>query len=517
MASDKDSTEVYRHPASEPGYWLHPTKGIHQLAAGEEHGEFYKEHPEVFGIEWAIVFSDGWVLVRRLEQEGKWLLHFERFPRVRGILHLWAKDIIAADPEERRIGLMIFAPPDEVELPGSMGELAAVWCTAEQIREALADTPVEEQAGSEPGISDAMRLYFAYGSNMCPEQMAQRCPGAEALGLVTLAGHRFIINERGVATLRPDPQAETPGMLWRISKDDVDTLDACEAHRKYVYDKCYRSLRMLDGHSVGALLYIDHRHQTVGWCRSKYMARIVHAAEQHGLPERHVNMLRAWPLRKDLKNFNLFLNLIQAGVDGTPRIRQHRAEIVKRLELQRDALILETTGWLAPHPEPGEFELALKGAILERAHEFAETLHDAHRQRLAARFGDLSRLRAQVEDLLRDNRYLEVIRCADMAGEIAAHGIIVTAEEDRPHGQDVRFILTPDAPAIAAVWEAVAEGWLEPLPVAWEYMPVYIDAVAGVGENGDISNAVRDGLEKLRHAVRKALAGEALERMIDLQ
>lgn len=53
------------------------------------------------------------------------------------------------------------------------------------------------------------RLYFAYGSNMDEAaQMAERCPGAEVIGLATLPGYRFVINQRGVATLPAGEQLE---------------------------------------------------------------------------------------------------------------------------------------------------------------------------------------------------------------------------------------------------------------------------------------------------------------------
>ncbi|MBT6103168.1 MAG: gamma-glutamylcyclotransferase, partial [Verrucomicrobia bacterium] len=35
-------------------------------------------------------------------------------------------------------------------------------------------------------MGGANTIYFAYGSNMCPEQMARRCPGGQALGQAEL-------------------------------------------------------------------------------------------------------------------------------------------------------------------------------------------------------------------------------------------------------------------------------------------------------------------------------------------
>ena len=47
----------------------------------------------------------------------------------------------------------------------------------------------------------ANTIYFAYGSNMCPEQMARRCPGGQALAPAELRDWRFLINTRTYATI----------------------------------------------------------------------------------------------------------------------------------------------------------------------------------------------------------------------------------------------------------------------------------------------------------------------------
>lgn len=61
-----------------------------------------------------------------------------------------------------------------------------------------------------PLITASDRLYFAYGSNLSPEQMARRCPDSIFLGKATLRGHKWQINERGVANVVPVPTAPAP-------------------------------------------------------------------------------------------------------------------------------------------------------------------------------------------------------------------------------------------------------------------------------------------------------------------
>jgi len=44
------------------------------------------------------------------------------------------------------------------------------------------------------------KLYFAYGSNMDKDQMANRCPESNFAGTALLKDYRFIINRRGIPT-----------------------------------------------------------------------------------------------------------------------------------------------------------------------------------------------------------------------------------------------------------------------------------------------------------------------------
>ena len=81
--------------------------------------------------------------------------------------------------------------------------------------------------------------YFSYGSNMNPTQMAERCPTAIALGVVTLQGWDIAINERGVATILPvdnsDPLFAMEGVLWSVTDGCLETLDDYESVRTGLY------------------------------------------------------------------------------------------------------------------------------------------------------------------------------------------------------------------------------------------------------------------------------------------
>jgi gamma-glutamylcyclotransferase (GGCT)/AIG2-like uncharacterized protein YtfP len=74
-------------------------------------------------------------------------------------------------------------------------------------------------------------LYFAYGANMHPGQMAWRCPDA-------LAHQAFILRDWELkfynhATIEPKKGAEVAGVLWTITDACEQSLDAFEGFPSY--------------------------------------------------------------------------------------------------------------------------------------------------------------------------------------------------------------------------------------------------------------------------------------------
>jgi phage replication-related protein YjqB (UPF0714/DUF867 family)/gamma-glutamylcyclotransferase (GGCT)/AIG2-like uncharacterized protein YtfP len=133
--------------------------------------------------------------------------------------------------------------------------------------------------------------YFAYGSNLCTRQMAQRCPEAVNPRRATLADHDWLINERGVATVEPFHGSHVHGVVWHLSDSDLAALDSAEGvPARYRRDRL--TVHTDEGHSE-AWVYIDHRVEP-GPPRPGYLERIVDGALQHGLPQRWIEFLRRW-------------------------------------------------------------------------------------------------------------------------------------------------------------------------------------------------------------------------------
>ena len=139
-----------------------------------------------------------------------------------------------------------------------------------------------------------LRPYFAYGSNMCLDQMRQRCPDAKWVGVARLAEYRFHINGRGYASIQPSPEHVVFGLLWRISDADEKTLDQYEDYPAGLYGKLDVSLRMMgDGRSDSAMTYIAANKEH-GVPREGYLEGILRAADHLLLPDHYQRELAAW-------------------------------------------------------------------------------------------------------------------------------------------------------------------------------------------------------------------------------
>ncbi|RDH75009.1 replication protein [Mycolicibacterium moriokaense] len=133
--------------------------------------------------------------------------------------------------------------------------------------------------------------YFAYGSNLCVEQMARRCPNATDPRPATLADHDWLINERGVATVERFDGSQVHGVLWQLDDHDLATLDSAEGV-PVRYRRDLLTVHTATG-PAQAWVYIDHRVDP-GPPRPGYLERIIDGALHHGLPQRWVEFLRRW-------------------------------------------------------------------------------------------------------------------------------------------------------------------------------------------------------------------------------
>lgn len=82
-------------------------------------------------------------------------------------------------------------------------------------------------------------LYFAYGSNMSLNQMADRCPSSIFKGKGRLSGYRWQINERGVGNIIESRNNYVEGVVYEIDKDNRRQLDKNEGIGRGYYNAEY--------------------------------------------------------------------------------------------------------------------------------------------------------------------------------------------------------------------------------------------------------------------------------------
>ena len=89
------------------------------------------------------------------------------------------------------------------------------------------------------------------------DQMAYRCPKAEAVETVRLEGHRltFAGVGSGLATIFPEEGSHVDGVLWSLTGDCEKSLDLYEGYPDF-YDKQEITVKNKGVREIKAIVYI---------------------------------------------------------------------------------------------------------------------------------------------------------------------------------------------------------------------------------------------------------------------
>lgn len=128
---------------------------------------------------------------------------------------------------------------------------------------------------------------------MSPDQMEFRCPDAVPMGIGTLDGYRFIINNRGVASITPEEGTTVYGVLWSISEEHEKTLDVYEGVDTGFYCKENVSIQTGPDNLIEALVYIASESKP-GSPREGYLEKILFGARHFELPKDIISELESW-------------------------------------------------------------------------------------------------------------------------------------------------------------------------------------------------------------------------------
>ena len=146
-------------------------------------------------------------------------------------------------------------------------------------------------------------LYFAYGSNLNPLQMAARCPGHSVVGRASLPGYELRFRGYGrdwagaVGTIEPAPGGIVWGALFELTPAHYATLDEYEGYdgpgaASNLYDRVEIEVVREDGTRVQALTYVI-RPLEEGLPSRAYRDAIVAGLRHHGLPAEYADALAA--------------------------------------------------------------------------------------------------------------------------------------------------------------------------------------------------------------------------------
>jgi gamma-glutamylcyclotransferase (GGCT)/AIG2-like uncharacterized protein YtfP len=150
-------------------------------------------------------------------------------------------------------------------------------------------------------MSSAGGLYAAYGSNMDPAQMLERCPYSPAAGSGWLNGWRLTFGgeelgwDGALAMVVPDPDSQVFVALYDISPLDHPKLDYWEGAEEGLYKKIKLRVSTLDG-EVLAWVYLLDAYEG-GLPSARYLGLIAEAAQAAGAPDEYVQELLSRPCR----------------------------------------------------------------------------------------------------------------------------------------------------------------------------------------------------------------------------
>ncbi len=149
-------------------------------------------------------------------------------------------------------------------------------------------------------------IYFAYGSNLNPGQMVERCPAHRTVGIARLPGHRLGFQRfspaRSCATAGIESHATESvwGVLYRLQADDIPTLHYFEGYDPDGPANDNRHLlvevavvRPGSASQQAAMTYFAVPDGTKSLPSRHYMDTIIDGARYHGLPRAWVGFLEA--------------------------------------------------------------------------------------------------------------------------------------------------------------------------------------------------------------------------------
>jgi gamma-glutamylcyclotransferase len=155
--------------------------------------------------------------------------------------------------------------------------------------------------------SNKYHLFFAYGSNMNPEQIAFRCQRPEIFAVAYLPDHAISFHgytkkwDGSQEGLTYQPGKQLWGIIYKLSFSDMDRLDAWQDARLNgtgAYFQFPTEVIDLQGNSFPVILYKKDILGETQLPSEEYLNYIVSGAVSHRLPENYVAVLEKVATKK---------------------------------------------------------------------------------------------------------------------------------------------------------------------------------------------------------------------------
>jgi gamma-glutamylcyclotransferase len=142
-------------------------------------------------------------------------------------------------------------------------------------------------------------VYFAYGSNMLRERLLARCSTATPQGLATLVDHRLTFDkvsrdDSGKCAFESAKGQVLPGVIWEMEESERNALDRLEGCG-HGYEASYIEIADAQVQPLRALTYVATRRDSSRKPYDWYWALVLAGAMQNGLPQSHIERIRAEP------------------------------------------------------------------------------------------------------------------------------------------------------------------------------------------------------------------------------
>ena len=144
-----------------------------------------------------------------------------------------------------------------------------------------------------------MALYAAYGSNLDPDQMHERCPHSPSRGSGWLVAWRLTFGgedlgwEGALATVVEDEGSQVFVMVYDVPEQDEQALDRWESADSGLYRKIRVRVQTMRGDELCWLYVLDGYEG--GLPSARYLGVMADAAERAGAPDDYVAALRKRP------------------------------------------------------------------------------------------------------------------------------------------------------------------------------------------------------------------------------